>query len=105
MNKRKIFRIVIMVLIMILLVASPALAEATKTEWWEQSTYCYVSCPEGEVCDRLVDGKIYQRRGLVQHIDVLSFDPNDGNPIEIPELHGTITSIATVNYNFDTGNG
>ena len=105
MNKRKISRIMIVVLIMILFVASPALAEATTTEWTEQNTVCEYYCPLGEgQCDFFsADGKIMHGRGHVQYILALRFDPDT---LELDdEWHGSTTSIVNFDLNLETGHG
>ena len=107
MKKRRIFRTVIIVLIMILLVASPALAEATRTEWTEQNTTCdyYCSLGEGQCESYSANGKIMHGRGFVQYIRALRFDPNSPNLDLDPEWHGWTTSIVNFDLNLETGHG
>jgi hypothetical protein len=104
MKKRRIFLIVTIVLITILLAASPAMATATRTEWTEQNNYCDVSCTDENGCVGFIaDGKILQVRGEVQYIRVLRFDPVTLE--EFPEWNGWTTSINNYDLNLVTGIG
>jgi hypothetical protein len=104
MKKRRIFLIVTIVLITILLVVSPAMATATRTEWTEQKTVCEYYCPEGEVCEHYGGGgKIIQARGFVQYNRVLSYNPDTLE--RITEWDGWITAIQNFDMNLVTGNG
>lgn len=104
MKKRRIFLVITIVLITILLVVTPAMATATRTEWTEQQTSCEYYCPEGKVCDHFsADGKIMHGRGHVQYIRVLRFDPVTLE--RHPEWDGWSTTSVNFNLNLVTGNG
>ncbi len=104
MKARRIFLIITIVLITILLVVSPAMATATRTEWTEQHTVCQYYCPEGAVCDHYGGGgKIIQGRGYFQYHRVFRFNPDTLE--RDTEWDGWLTSTVNFDLNLVTGNG
>jgi hypothetical protein len=104
MIKKRVPLIIMVILITIPLVVSPAMAQTTRTDWVEQNNTCANYCPQGEdACNWIADGKILQVRGLVaiRHVERIDLNTNE----IIPGWGGNVTVYDNYTINLETGDG